>query len=62
VRVQIDEARRDQRALGIDHALCRLPREIAHCDDASVTHCNIGWRCFRPCAIDHQTTANQDIV
>ena len=62
VRVQVDKARRDQRAFGIQQPIGGLPGQIPHCDDATSSHGYICPSSRRAGAIDHKSPANQDVV
>ena len=61
VRVEVDEARRDREALGIDHAPCRRPGLRLECDDPAAVDGHVGALSGGAGAVEDVTAADEQV-
>jgi len=63
MRVDVDEARRDEEPVGVDRlARGRVRVDATDIDDHTVAHRDVGRRARRTGAVDDRTTADEEVV
>ena len=60
--MDVDEARRQHTALGVDHTRRRHIRQVANGGDLAVLHRDIRAKPGVSCAVDHSRVTNHQII